>query len=77
MLAALKNLPRDAELLAFEAGWRWICFASTPGWVGGGALQEPVELAGNSALEAAADLALALALGDAAAGVGAGRSSSD
>jgi hypothetical protein len=41
--------------------------------VGGGAPQAPVELAGNGALAAAADLALALALGDAAAGGGPGR----
>src|SRR5829696_5477373 len=47
-------------------------FASTAGWVGGGALQKSVQLAGNGALKAAADLALALALGDAAAGVGPG-----
>jgi hypothetical protein len=33
--------------------------ASTAGRVGGGALQEPVELAGNGALETTADLALA------------------
>jgi glutamate synthase domain-containing protein 2 len=37
------------------------------------ALQKSVQLAGNGALEAAADLALALALGGAAAGVGPGR----
>src|SRR5215204_2533684 len=41
--------------------------------VGSGALQESVELAGEGALEAAADVALALALGDAAGGVGLGR----
>jgi hypothetical protein len=44
------------------------------GWlVGGGALQQSVQLAGNGALEAASDLALDLALGDAAAGVDPGR----
>jgi hypothetical protein len=37
-----------------------------------GALQESVELADKGALEAAADFALALALGDAAAGGGPG-----
>jgi hypothetical protein len=41
--------------------------------VGRAALQESVQLAGNGALEKATDLALALALGDAAAGVGPGR----
>ena len=42
-------------------------------WFGGGAFQQSVQLAGNSALEAAADLALALALSDPAAGIGPGR----
>jgi hypothetical protein len=42
-------------------------------WVGGGAFQESVQLAGQGALAAAADLAFALALGDAAAGGGPGR----
>ena len=50
-----------------------LLFRSTAGLVGGGAFQQPVQLAGNSALAAAADLALALALGDAAAGVDPGR----
>jgi hypothetical protein len=41
--------------------------------VSSGVFQESVELAGDSALEAAADLALAVALGDAAGGVDPGR----
>jgi hypothetical protein len=50
-----------------------LLFRSSAGLVAGGAFQQSVQLAGNGALEAAADLALALALGDAAAGIGPGR----